>query len=464
MPTAKKQSDFATQATLADDDTVTGLDRSALPAAQNVNFALLALATYVLGKREAVMTQVEAEAGTVDERRGITPERLKQAIAALSIKHKVDATAAPTASNDNTQGYSAGSLWIWVSQSRVWIAKSVGTNIAAWVELTGGGPGGGLTEEQVGDLITAALEDYVTAAALTTALADYVTTTALATDLEDYATTAALTAAIAGLEIGEGAPAASQAEAEAGTETELRSFSPLRIAQAIAALAGGGMSDVVDDTTPDLGGNLNVNGHEIQSGDGSGNYWRLQAGGWVFGAGYNPKVTINTTDADISYLPHLRLSQGSPLIWMDNDAASSGNKSLVLRRAADGTLQLGLDHATAPVAQKIQGPAATSGNNNGGKVTIQGGAPSGTGARGNVDLDGADVVIVNSSLRIGSSGFRFLGQRTYTTMPGSANDGDYVQVTNSLSDSSNPQPMNFAMATYFSSAWHYVVTGDIVNS
>lgn len=35
-------------------------------------------------------------------------------------------------------------------------------------------------------------------------------------------------------------PAASQAEAEAGTEAALRSFSPLRLTQAIAALAGGG--------------------------------------------------------------------------------------------------------------------------------------------------------------------------------------------------------------------------------
>lgn len=51
---------------------------------------------------------------------------------------------------------------------------------------------------------------------------------------------------------GLGIPPASQAEAEAGTETDLRSFSPARIAEAIAALGGGGLdTDATILATPD---------------------------------------------------------------------------------------------------------------------------------------------------------------------------------------------------------------------
>ena len=46
---------------------------------------------------------------------------------------------------------------------------------------------------------------------------------------------------------GSAAAAASQAEAEAGTEVALRSFSPLRVGQAIAALGGG--SSTVEEYT-----------------------------------------------------------------------------------------------------------------------------------------------------------------------------------------------------------------------
>jgi hypothetical protein len=49
---------------------------------------------------------------------------------------------------------------------------------------------------------------------------------------------------------------ASQAEAEAGTEVGLRMFSPLRIAQAIAALSPGGSGDVATDTIWNAAGDL----------------------------------------------------------------------------------------------------------------------------------------------------------------------------------------------------------------
>ena len=53
---------------------------------------------------------------------------------------------------------------------------------------------------------------------------------------------------------------ASQSEAEAGTETGGRIFSPLRVKQAIDAL---GLTNVVSDTTPQLGGDLDGQGKDI---------------------------------------------------------------------------------------------------------------------------------------------------------------------------------------------------------
>lgn len=65
----------------------------------------------------------------------------------------------------------------------------------------------------------------------------------------------------------------------------------------------------------------------------------------------------------------------------------SGNMRI---KSGSETLQLGTDHATAPAAQTVTGPAATTGNTNGGDITIQGGAPSGSGTRGSVILNGGN--------------------------------------------------------------------------
>ena len=141
MPLApKKLSALSTQATLADDDLVTGLDTSAAtPAAQNVNFSLLALANWVLAKY-ATVTQAEAEARSATTVRWWTAQRVGQAIAAgvagivSGAQHNWAGSRAPLGTDDNTDGYSQGSLWRW--SLRVWVCVDATTNIAVWVELT----------------------------------------------------------------------------------------------------------------------------------------------------------------------------------------------------------------------------------------------------------------------------------------------------------------------------------------
>lgn len=56
-------------------------------------------------------------------------------------------------------------------------------------------------------------------------------------------------------------PLISQADAEAGTAQVIESWSALRVKQAIDALASGG--DLVEDTTPQLGGTLDLNGQSL---------------------------------------------------------------------------------------------------------------------------------------------------------------------------------------------------------
>jgi hypothetical protein len=141
MPLApKKLSALSTQATLADDDLVTGLDTSAAtPAAQNVNFSLLALANWVLAKY-ATVTQAEAEARSATTVRWWTAQRVGQAIAAgvagivSGAQHNWAGSRAPLGTDDNTDGYSQGSLWRW--SLRVWVCVDAATNEAVWVELT----------------------------------------------------------------------------------------------------------------------------------------------------------------------------------------------------------------------------------------------------------------------------------------------------------------------------------------
>lgn len=42
------------------------------------------------------------------------------------------ATAAPTVSNDNTQGYAVGSQWVWAARGQTWTCSSAATGAAIW--------------------------------------------------------------------------------------------------------------------------------------------------------------------------------------------------------------------------------------------------------------------------------------------------------------------------------------------
>ncbi|WP_263353374.1 hypothetical protein [Acidicapsa acidisoli] len=64
-------------------------------------------------------------------------------VGTLDQLNNLSATTDPTVSNDNTQDYSVGSLWLNTSNSRAWRALSVATGAAVWI-LEGVVPGVGI--------------------------------------------------------------------------------------------------------------------------------------------------------------------------------------------------------------------------------------------------------------------------------------------------------------------------------
>ena len=63
-----------------------------------------------------------------------------------NLKVKLDGTAAPGVSNDNTEGYAVGSRWIDVTNDKEYVALDVSTGAAVWTETTQLGSGGTFTE------------------------------------------------------------------------------------------------------------------------------------------------------------------------------------------------------------------------------------------------------------------------------------------------------------------------------
>jgi len=82
-------------------------------------------------------SQGEAEAGS-DNTKWMSPLRVAQAIAVLAagIQNKLDGVVAPTNTNDETEGYSAGSFWIDTVNNEAYRCVDPTTNLAVWVNTT----------------------------------------------------------------------------------------------------------------------------------------------------------------------------------------------------------------------------------------------------------------------------------------------------------------------------------------
>jgi len=70
---------------------------------------------------------------------------------------KFDATTAPGAGNDDTQGYIAGSLWVDRTNHKVYVCSNSASSAAVWVQVVAGG-GSGVS---IGDPIGSGTAHYV---------------------------------------------------------------------------------------------------------------------------------------------------------------------------------------------------------------------------------------------------------------------------------------------------------------
>ncbi len=140
----------------------------------------------------------------------------------------------------------------------------------------------------------------------------------------------------------------SKVEAEAGTSTTKRTWTAQLIAQAIAALSTGG--DVVDDTTPQLGGDLDVNGNSIVSAsdgdipitpDGSGEII-LHAQKWPKLDGTNTQIQQTDGAGQLSWVDKPVGSGDSlPIVDTTNIAKGSADATKQIRLEADTNITTG---------------------------------------------------------------------------------------------------------------------------
>lgn len=87
----------------------------------------------------ALASQIEAEAGA-ENTKTMTALRVAQAITALNTdaQHNYAAVTAPIATNDNTGGYSIGSIWVVITSGSeaIYICTDATTNLAVWIDLS----------------------------------------------------------------------------------------------------------------------------------------------------------------------------------------------------------------------------------------------------------------------------------------------------------------------------------------
>jgi hypothetical protein len=85
----------------------------------------------------ALASQAEAQAGT-ENTKTMTALRVAEAIDAQApayVLHKTDATVSPAITNDSSEGYSAGSLWINLTGDAAWVCVDPLINTAVWLNI-----------------------------------------------------------------------------------------------------------------------------------------------------------------------------------------------------------------------------------------------------------------------------------------------------------------------------------------
>ena len=217
----------------------------------------------------AFSSEAQAIAG-LDNTTTMTPLRVAQAIVGgAGILNNFTAVTNPGVGDDSADGYVAGSVWMNVDpgNEESWRCSDPTAGAAVWIKTT-------LTSDELAtvaltgnsdDLIEGVVQLLLTVGERATIAAiDQVFTSAEKTKLTNIETAATADQTDGEIEIAYNAQVAqvSAGEKTAGTELAIRRFSPDDVKDMAVTHAS---TEVVDDLTPQLGGDLDVNGQEITS-------------------------------------------------------------------------------------------------------------------------------------------------------------------------------------------------------
>ena len=127
-----------------------------------------------------------------------------------------------------------------------------------------------------------------------------------------------------------------------------------------------------------------------------------------------------------------------------------------------GDIKVGED-ASAGEARRIASSNATADNNQGGKLTVAGGTGHGTGAQGDVELEG-DEIILDAGSHITCDAPLGLAQYTYSTFPSAASHtGRSIVITDAGSDSgAGGSRFDYEEAVSNGTYWRYKSDGNLV--
>jgi hypothetical protein len=212
-------------------------------------------------------SQGEAETGT-DNAHTMTPLRTAQAIAAhtSTLQNNHAGTTAPGVNDDTLAGYSVGSYWIDIvaSPNESYRCSDASAGAAVWIKTT-------LTSDELATVALSGDSDDLTQGStkLLMTVAERAKLTSVETDAKDDQSDAEIETAY-----NNQVAAASQVEMEAGAEAAIRRMSPLRVAQAIAALETATPEGTAILSTGEAGGTKFLR----EDGDGTCS-WQTPAGG-----------------------------------------------------------------------------------------------------------------------------------------------------------------------------------------
>ncbi len=110
------------------------------------------------GKKFTQAVQSIISWGNISDKPATFPPSSHSHVVSDISNNNFSATTDPTTGDDSADGYEAGSLWLNVTGSKVFICEDASAGAAVWIELTGGGTGSGVqnnfsatTDPAVGD-------------------------------------------------------------------------------------------------------------------------------------------------------------------------------------------------------------------------------------------------------------------------------------------------------------------------